>query len=112
MAKTSPTQRTLQLLRAEGWTAQVVERWNVFAGIRQDLFRCIDVIAVKPGQGVLGVQATTGSNVAARVSKIQDLDEALIWLEAPARLEVWGWSKHGPRGERKVWTVRRVVLRP
>lgn len=106
----SPTQRTLALLRAEGWTAQVVERWNTFAGIRQDLFRCIDVIAVKAGEGVLGVQATSGSNVSARVAKIQELDEAQAWLEAPARLEVWGWAKQGPRGERKVWTVRKVVL--
>lgn len=88
----------------------MVEYWNPFAGKRRDLFQCIDIVAVKVGEGVLGIQCTTDSNVSARVEKIQELDEAQVWIESPARLEVWGWAKKGPRGERKVWTVRKVVL--
>jgi hypothetical protein len=43
----SPTQRTLQHLRAAGFPlVQVVERWNPHARIRQDLYGCIDVLAV------------------------------------------------------------------
>lgn len=110
MAKVSPTQRTLALLRAEGWTAQVVERWIPFARIRKDLFGFVDVLAMKPGGGFLGIQTTTRSNASARIQKIHESELAQIWIEAPARLEVWAWSKQGPRGERKVWTVRRIKM--
>jgi len=37
----SPTQRTLKKLRDEVYLAQVVEKWNAFAKIRQDLFGII-----------------------------------------------------------------------
>ncbi|WP_428851320.1 hypothetical protein [Imbroritus primus] len=50
---TSPTQRTLALLRKEGYTAEVTEHWNAFAGIRQDLFNVIDVLALGDGE-ILG----------------------------------------------------------
>ena len=39
----TPTARSLNRLRADGWLAQVVERWNAHAMIRQDLFGFIDV---------------------------------------------------------------------
>lgn len=109
MAKTSPTARTLALLRQEGWTAQVVEHWNSFARVRKDLFGFVDVIAMKAGEGILGVQATTGANVASRIEKIRNIEAHMIWLDV-ARLEVWGWRKVGPRGEQKVWECRRVRL--
>lgn len=111
VAKTSPTQRTLALLRSEGWTAEKVEQRLPIPGkyVTRDLFNCIDIVAVKAGERVLGVQATSGSNVSARVEKIQKLEP--VWLEV-ARLEVWGWRQAGPRGERKTWEVRKVVLNP
>ena len=34
----SPTQRSLQHCRKNGWIAGVVEKWNQYARIRQDLF--------------------------------------------------------------------------
>ncbi|MHB1530468.1 MAG: hypothetical protein ACYCXT_13820 [Acidiferrobacteraceae bacterium] len=55
----SPTQRTLRHLRKAGYPlVQVVEKWNPHAGVRQDLFGIIDVLAVGPG-GVLAVQCTS-----------------------------------------------------
>ena len=109
---TSPTQRTLAKLRAEGWTAFVVERWNAYARIRQDLGGFGDVIAWSGDErGVLIVQATSGPNVAARITKIEGLEAAKAWLlTAGASLEVWGWRKAGERGARKTWQVRRVSL--
>lgn len=106
---TSPTARTLAALRAEEWTAQVVERWNAFARVRVDLFGCIDVLAVRPG-AILAVQATSGANVAARVAKSKALPALRTWLEAGGRFEVWGWAKRGRRGEKKVWTARRKAI--
>jgi hypothetical protein len=116
MAKTSPTQRTLKVLREAGYTADVVERFNHFTKtrhdylgfahtrIRQDLFGCLDIVAVKPGETV-GVQCTSGSNAAARVTKILAEPRALAWIQGGNRLQVWGWAKRGARGKRKLWTT-------
>jgi hypothetical protein len=45
MTLTSPTARTLKLLRTRGWTADVCERWIAQAGIKRDLFGVADVAA-------------------------------------------------------------------
>lgn len=103
---TSPTQRTLALLRELGYRAEVVERWIPQARKRKDLFGCIDVLGVKPGE-ILGVQATTRTNQSARLKKA--LAETFLrdWLEAGGGFEVWGWAKVGGRGKRKTWQVHR-----
>lgn len=105
---TSPTQRTLARLRADGWTAEVVERWNPYAKVRHDLFGFVDVVAMRPGTGLLAVQATSGANVAARLDKLASEPRTAVWLRSGGLLEVWGWRKTGPRGKRKTWAVRQV----
>lgn len=106
--KTSPTQRTLKLLRSEGWLCAVVERWNQYAKVRQDLWGFVDILAIK-GDIMLAVQTTTGDNVAARFEKLRKLEAVSLWLQSPNRLiEVHGWRKIGKRGERKLWDCRRV----
>jgi len=105
----SPTQRTLAALRADGWVAQVVEHWNAFARIRQDLWGCIDVLAMREGR-ILGVQATSGTNVQARMKKSMAEPRLKIWLSAGGEFEVWGWRKVGKKGKRKTWQVRREII--
>ena len=105
----SPTARSLALLRELGYTAKVVEHWNPYAKIRQDLFG-VDILALKPGEPVLVVQATTGSNHAARRTKLDGAGFIALWEGAGAQLEVWSWTKQGPKGQRKTWTVRREAL--
>ena len=105
----SPTAKSLELLRELGYTAKVVEHWNPYAKIRQDLFG-VDILALKPGEPVLVVQATTGSNHAARRTKLDGAGFTALWEGAGAQLEVWSWTKQGPKGQRKTWTVRREVL--
>jgi hypothetical protein len=111
MAGVSPTQRSLKLLRDEGWIVAVVERWVPGANIRQDLFGFIDILGMK-GDKMIAVQTTSGSNVAARIAKIKESPIAKVWSEYPSlrMVEVHGWSKRGPRGKRKVWTCNRIVL--
>ncbi len=92
MAKVSPTQRTLKELRSRGYLVQVVERWNPFARRRIDLFGFIDVIGIRRGE-VLGVQATSASNVSARVKKIAEHENVGAVREAGIRIAVWGWDK-------------------
>jgi hypothetical protein len=93
----SPTARTLNRLRRQGHIAGVVERFIHGAGehgqgIHSDLFRCIDIIAAKPGCPVLGVQATSLPNVGARLKKATAIPELRVWLAAGALFQVWGWA--------------------
>ncbi len=103
----SPTARTLVLLRRRGYTADVVERFVAGAGergqgVRRDFLHCIDVIAAKPGAPILGVQATTLANVAARIGKARGRPELRAWLAAGARFEVWGWCRRRGRWVPKI----------
>ena len=83
---------------------QVVERWNPHARVRQDLYGCIDVLAVGPD--IVGVQATSGSNVAARVRKLTDSPALPVLRKAGVRVLVHGWRK-AASGR---WTLREVDL--
>lgn len=98
----SPTALTLRDLRRDGWTAEVVEHWNPHARVRHDLFGFVDVLALR-GDVTLGVQATSDSNVSARVRKIAEHANVNAVREAGWRLEVWGWAKKGAR-----WECRKV----
>ncbi len=75
------------------------------------MFGFIDVTAIRSTEnGVLGVQATSGSNITARIKKSLVIPELKIWLEAGNRFEVWGWKKKGKRGKRKLWTVDKRII--
>lgn len=95
---TSPTQRTIRELKNQGRKCAVVEKFNAFVGphgIRQDLFGIIDVIALDPQRGVIGVQSC-GSDFAAHERKFFDerAEECIDWLSTPGTvLELWGWRK-------------------
>ena len=106
----SPTARTLAMLRNEGYTAQVVERYCHFSRRRIDLFSCIDIVALHPGQTV-GIQATSGANHSHRRDKAVAEPKLREWLLAGNRFEIWSWSKKGPRGKAKRWVERREEIR-
>lgn len=101
----SPTSRTLQWLRKHGYVAGVVERWNPYAKVRHDLFGFIDIVAIA-SDAIVGVQATSGANHAARVAKIRAEPNFAKWRAAGGRAQVISWSKKGARGKRKTWAVR------
>lgn len=101
----TPTKRTLDALRKEGWLVAVVERWNPHAKIRQDLFGFIDVLAIRDGV-TLAVQACAGSGHSKRREKILAEPRAAAWCRGDRFLEIWSWSQRGERGKRKVWTPR------
>ena len=108
----TPTARTLQRLRKLGFTAGVVERFNHHTKTRHDLFGCIDVVAISVEGGTLGVQATSGSNLASRVTKSLWVPELCVWLAAGNRFECWGWRKLQPKGTKRVrWEPKVVELR-
>lgn len=89
---TSPTQRSLEHLRRLGYLCAVVERWNPHGGVRQDLYGFLDVLAIREGE-VLGIQVTTGANVAARIRKIAKHENVGTVRKAGIRILVHGWRK-------------------
>lgn len=94
MGKTSPTQRTLELLRDQGHTPWIVERFNAFSGRRTDLFHIIDILIVVP-TGVVGIQSF-GTAFSEHRKKLME-DEAWFtrhWLKGKGNeLVMVGWRK-------------------
>jgi hypothetical protein len=103
----SPTARTLAALRADGWIAAIVEKWNAHARRRVDLFGIGDVLAIRPGEPVLLIQTTTATNLVARRTKARAEPHLMAWLATGSRFELWAWAKRGARGKPKRWTVTR-----
>lgn len=106
----TPTQRSLALLRSEGWTVAVVEKWNSHIRIRQDLFGFADLLGFRHGWPVWLIQTTSGSNAAARRTKIQENPHAQEWLRCGHGIELHSWAKRGERGKRKLWTCKRETI--
>jgi hypothetical protein len=94
----SPTQRTIRALRDQGRKCAIVEKWNQHVGphgIRQDLFGIIDIIALDPERGVVGIQSC-GQDFGAHERKILEerAEDSIDWLATPGTsLELWGWRK-------------------
>lgn len=107
----TPTARTLTMLRADGWTAEVVERWNPHARVRHDLFNVADILAVR-GVETLAVQVTAGSGVSARVRKLTASSALPLLAAAGWRIEVHGWRKVKVRrgGKASRWQCRIVPM--
>jgi len=106
MAKLSPTQLSLKLMRERGYLCQVVEHWNPFARIRQDLFGFIDVLCIKEGE-VVGVQSTSRSHVSNRYNKIKDHDNVWPVLDSGIRILIQGWAKN----KSGRWEMREVEVK-
>ena len=101
----SPMQRSLKLLREQGYLVAITEHYNFYAHIRQDLFNMFDLVAIK-GKETLAIQATSAGNLNARISKIKSSPNYEIVKKAGWKICVYGWSKKGKRGERKTWQVK------
>lgn len=101
----SPTSRTLEVMRERGYIAEVVEKWIPQARKRKDLFGFIDILAIHPERAgdVVGVQATSGSNVSARIDKIVNHENVSAVRKANIRILVHGWAKRKGR-----WQLREV----
>lgn len=105
----SPTARTLAELRKRGYLAFVAEKFNWHTKRRHDAFGFVDIIAIR-GKETLGIQATSGSNVASRVTKIRT-HENFPTVAGAWSVAVWGWSKRKPRGAKRArWALREVAV--
>ncbi len=94
----SPYAKSKQRLEKIGYRVGKCEHWNHFAKIRQDLYGCIDLIAMRPGEALLAVQPTDITSVSKRMAKAHQT--AIDWVSTGNRFEVHGWtakSKKPPR---------------
>lgn len=96
----SPTQKTLNLLRDEGWTADIVER-RIRPRVTKDFLGIADIIAVK-GNKTLAVQATNQGNHANHRRKLLASENLQKWCSRDRAIEIWSWhpKKPDPRIER------------
>lgn len=101
----SPVSRSKAYLQEMGYVVDVCERYNHFSRTRNDLFGFADMVGLAIGH-IVAVQTTSGSNAAARVTKIVNEPRSLRWIQAGGKILVLTWSKRGPRGQRKVWTPK------
>lgn len=108
----TPTQRTLQRCRDNGWEADVCERWvpiknHPGGGVRKDLFGFIDVLVLGDDE-TLAIQATSGSNGNARVIKIttECRKQAISWIRNGNKIQVWAWRKLKKKVDGKTWQPR------
>ena len=114
----SPTQRTIRQLKTQGVVCGIVERFNAHVGphgIRQDLFGIIDIIALDPQRGVVGIQACAGSGYSSHYQKLttERAQDTQNWLETPGTsLHIWAWRKIKKKrgGKAMIWSPRVVEI--
>jgi hypothetical protein len=104
MAKSSPIQMSLALLRDQGWLCEIVEHKISGTLKTRDLLGFGDILCLRVGEQPLIVQTTTRSNQAARRWKVLQADALSLWLQH-GRVVVHGWGRSQKRGEPRVWKV-------
>lgn len=107
---TTPTARTKKRYERLGYRVGTVERWVPQARRRIDLYGIFDLLAISESE-TIGIQATTTTNLSARVRKLREAEILPLWLAAPGRRAiVIGWSRRGPWGAVKRWQPRELEL--
>ena len=89
----SPTTRSKKAMTDDGWYTETVEYWNGFTNRRHDLFGFTDILAMKEGETPRLIQTTTGTNFAARRTKIMGSERAVLALVSGFRIFLHGWRK-------------------
>jgi len=72
--KANYNKKLKRYLERLGYTTTIVERWNGFAGVKQDFDGYLDAIALNPDKKphTLGIQCTSISSISSRWHKITD----------------------------------------
>lgn len=87
----SPTQRSLAMLRKDGWLVDIVER-RAGRFITKDCWGFVDLLALR-GDEILAVQTTSYANLSSRVKKITDHENLDAVRKAGIAIHAHGWKK-------------------
>ena len=99
-------QRSLKLLREQGWVATITEHFNMFAKIRIDLFNFVDILCLQKGK-MLAVQTTTAAHLEERKKKILANPNYPLLKSTGCEIELHGWSLSKKKGK---WICRIIEL--
>lgn len=108
-----PSARSTKYLRDRGFIVCKVEQRLPIPGmfVTRDAFNFGDLLIAKPGWGVALLQETSAAHMSEREGKIHSNPQSAVWLASGGRILIHGWSKKGPRGKMKRWTLNeREVL--
>lgn len=86
------TQRTTKMMRDQGYMVATVEYFNYYTKRKNDLFGCIDLLAIGNGE-TIAIQVTSKSNMSARIKKIEASEALPEMLRSKWRILVHGWWK-------------------
>jgi hypothetical protein len=101
----SPTARSMAMLKRDGWTVGIVERWIAQVGRRSDLFGFADLLAIRANDKPLLLQVTTAGHVSDRLAKCRREPNVRTWLRTGSALAIHGWHKVAGK-----WTCRVVPI--
>jgi hypothetical protein len=113
----SPTMRTLEYLRNNGYQCDMVERWirnpkHPAGGFRKDFLGCIDIIAFNNLETV-GVQSC-GQSFSQHLKDLLINPNIPLWLAGGRKFTLIGWrrllKKRG--GKQKIWVPRIREITP
>jgi hypothetical protein len=116
---TKSIQRTMDLLTSQGLNAFIVEKFNPYAGAygrREDFMGFIDIIAMSPAHGIVGVQAC-GTDWGSHVTKMEVERRQAVdtWVSCGGRVWLIGWRKlkqrkaDGKLGKLEKWVPRVAI---
>ena len=105
---TNSTKKTLEKLRKDGYVCAIVEHWNSHAGVRQDLYGFIDILAIKEGE-ILGVQTTSKKCFSDHVQKIIKHKNFIAVKKSGIRIILHGWEKEAV-GKRLLWKCKEKIF--
>ena len=106
MAKTPANQLSLKLMRARGYYAETVERYNAFTKRKNDFAGFIDILCLGDGE-IVGVQTTSRGHISTRLKKIREHENLPMVLDSGMRVVVQGWAKN----KSNHWEVKEVEVK-
>ena len=106
MAKTPANQLSLKLMRARGYYAETVERYNAFTKRKNDFAGFIDIQYIGDSE-IVDVQTTSRDHISTRLKKIREHENLLAVLDSGMRVVVQGWQKN----KSNRWEVKEVEVK-
>lgn len=108
---TTTAARSVEYMKKLGFNAEAVEHMRG-RYIRVDLFGFADVLAYKPGEGIILIQAYHKKEFIKHAGLVPLVNKDIeAWIRSGGRFEHHLWS-FKTRHKRKFWSVEREEKRP
>ena len=86
----NPDNRSKRYWEKQGYLVGKVERRNGY--VAYDLFGFLDLIAIKPGEPVIGIQCTSNAHMSDRTAKVVEHENYAFVKDCGWRIVVQGWD--------------------